>query len=258
MSRRSVNVLLVLGIAVLVGGVAYVLSSRQPDHYESIARLYFAKGAPPALQVLGPQFGEPDVKEEIKLATAAFDMNSLDVAIRTAKDYPILKMTPGEVAADVEARPVRDTLIVEVVATTSNGFVAAVLAKDYVTTYYKVKRERDTARALGVKRVLQSRYGSLSSVDQAGPRGQAIQDQIAQLDTLARVGTAGPQLIEEPRPSTIPVSPKPTQSAVFGALFGLAVGAGLVALRSGGRNRSDVDAARQMSARPASHGPPPP
>jgi uncharacterized protein involved in exopolysaccharide biosynthesis len=253
-----VNILLVVGIAVLVGGVAYVLSARQPDQYESTARLYFAKGAPPALQLLGPQFGEPDVKEEIKLATAALDMNSLDVAIRTSTDFPILKMTPGQVAANVEARPLQNTLVVEVVAQASNGFVAAVLAKDYVTTYYKIRRERDAGRALGVKKVLEQRLASLSPADRAGPRGAGLRETMSQLDTLAKVGTPGPQLIEEPRPSTVPAKPKPTQSAVFGALFGLAVGAGLVALRSGGRNRSDVDAARQMSARPASHGPPPP
>jgi hypothetical protein len=64
-------------------------------------------------------------------------------------------------------------------------------------------------------------------------------------------------VVEHARPSTVAVAPKSDRNALFAGLFGLAVGAGLVALRMGGRHRSDVEAARKVSARAGAQGPPP-
>jgi len=251
------NALLVVAIALLVGAVAYALSARQDKEYESTARLFFNKGAPTALLLLGPEFGQPDVDEQVQLSTAAIDMNSFDVADRTAKEHPILKMTPGEIASNVEASPIRETLIINLTARARNGFVAAVLAQSYVDSYLKLRRERDARQARGVQRALRARLARLPRADRAGPRGEALRDRIAAYSTLIRVGTAGPVQIESPRPSSVEAAPKSGRDALFGILFGLAVGAGLVALRAGGRSRSDVEAARRVSV-PARPGGTPP
>jgi uncharacterized protein involved in exopolysaccharide biosynthesis len=258
LTRIAGNILLAVIIGLFVGAVAYVVSSRQEKKYQSTTSLFFNKGAPTALLLLGPEFGQPDVDEQIALSTAAIDLNSFDVAVRTAKDFPILKMNAGQVAANVEATPIRETLIINVSALTPNGFLSATLAEDYVKSYLNVRRDRDAAQARGVKRALQARLARLPALDRQGPPGQSLRDRIATYDTLIRVGTAGPVIVQHAQPSSVAASPRAGRDGLFGGLFGLAVGAGLVALRSGGRNRSDVDAARQMSARPASHGPPPP
>jgi uncharacterized protein involved in exopolysaccharide biosynthesis len=255
-NRTVGNVMLALAIGLLVGAVAYAISARQPDQYEASTRLFFNKGAPTALLLLGPQFGQPDVDEEVALSTAAVEMNSLEIAERTAKDNPILKMTAGEVAANVEAAPIRETLIVELSALTDNGFVSATLAEAYVQAYFDVRRERDAKQARDVQRALQARLARLPAADRRSGPGHALRDQIASYNTLIRVGTAGPVVIEHARPSTTAVSPRPTRDALFGALFGLAVGAGLVALRSGGRDRSALEAARRVTSRGGSQGPP--
>jgi uncharacterized protein involved in exopolysaccharide biosynthesis len=242
---RVKNTLLVLAIGLAVGAVAYVLSAGQPTQYDSVARLYFAKGAPPALQVLGPQFGQPDVKEEIALATAVIDLKSTDIAVTTAKDNPTLHMPPGEIAANVQPQPVPGTLVVEVRARAANGFVAAALAKDYVNAYFKLKHQADARRARSVQAVVKRRLKTLPSSQRSKATVQLLRDQITALDTLASVGTAGPQVIEAPQPSFSPATPKPNRDALFGALFGLAVGGGLVALRSGRRDRGAIAHARE-------------
>jgi uncharacterized protein involved in exopolysaccharide biosynthesis len=257
MSKTASNVLLVAIIALFVGTVSYVISARKPEQYSATTRLFFNKGAPTALLFLGPQFGQPDVEEQVALSTAAIDVNSFDVAERTAKDFPILKMGPGEVASSIDALPVRETLIVEVTARTDNGFVAATLAEAYVKTYFNVRRDRDAAQARSVQRALQARLARLPTLERRGPRGEALREQIASYNTLIRVGTAGPVVIEHARPSSVAESPKPGRDAVFGGLFGVAVGAGLVALRrSGSKTRSDVEEARRVSARGGYYGPP--
>jgi uncharacterized protein involved in exopolysaccharide biosynthesis len=255
-TRMAGNILLVLAIGLLVGAVAYAVSAQQDKQYESKARLFFNKGAPTALLLLGPEFGQPDVEEEVALSTAAIDMNSFDVAERTARDYPILKMTPGAVAANVEASPIRETLIVEVRALTTNGFISARLAEAYVDSYIKVRRERDARQAREVQTALKARLARLPPADRRGPRSEQLRERIAAYNTLIRVGTAGPVVVEHARPSSAAVVPKSGRDALFGALFGLAVGAGLVALRAGGRHRSDVEAARKVSARGGAQGPP--
>ena len=256
MSRVAVNVLLVAAIALLVGAAAYAISSRQDKQYSSTTRLFFNKGAPTALLLLGPQFGQPDVEEQVALSTAAIEMNSLEVAERTAKDNPILKMNGGQVAANVEASPIRETLIVELTALTSNGFISAALAEAYVKAYFDVRRERDAKQASEVQKALEARLARMPAADRRGAAGGLLREQIASYGTLIRVGTAGPVVIEHARPSSVAVVPKSGRDAVFGGLFGLAVGAGLVALRSGGRNRSDVEAARRVATRGSAQGPP--
>ena len=254
--RSFANIALVLAITAFVGTVAYVLSSRQDEQFESVGRLAFPKGVPPALQILGPQFGQPDTKEEIALATAAFDVNSFDVALVTAREHPILKMNAGQIAADVNAEPIRETLVVEVTARAKNGFVASVLAQAYIDSYFKVRKDRDVQRAREVRKVVAARLRALPRAERNGGRGIALRDQLASLDALERVGSPGPQVIEVPRPSHTPVLPRPKRDALFGMLFGLAVGAGLVALRTNISSRGDLTAARDSGA--VAVGPAPP
>ena len=248
MTRSFTNIALVLAITAFVGTIAYVLSARQDDEFESVGKLVFPKGAPPALQVLGPQFGQPDTDEEIALATAALDLNSFDVAARTAKNTPILKMNAGQIADRVNAQPVRETLVVEVTARAGNGFVASVLAGSYIDAYFQLRKDRDAQRAREVRSIVVRRLASLPREQRQGGRGDALREQIAQLTLLERVGTAGPVVLEAPRPSATPVLPKPKRDAVFGMLFGLAIGTGLVALRTNIRGRGDLAAARKSGA----------
>jgi uncharacterized protein involved in exopolysaccharide biosynthesis len=243
------NAFLVFAIAAFVGAVAWAFSSSQEKEYGSSMQLEFSRLVSPELQSLGPVFAEPDIKEEVRLDTAARNVDSIDVADATAKRNPRFKMTGGEIASRVQASPIRGTLIVEVTAQAPNAFVAAVLVKSYVREYLDLRREQQGRRILTVQNALKKRLEALPKADKATFRGVGLRDQIATLGLIRRIGTGTPTVVQEPRINASPVKPKVQRDTMFGVLFGLAVGAGLVALRSGARSRAAVAAARAVAAR---------
>jgi uncharacterized protein involved in exopolysaccharide biosynthesis len=243
------NAFLVLAIAAFVGAAAWAFSSSQEKEYGSSMQLEFSRLVSPELQMLGPAFAEPDIKEEVRLDTAARGVDSVDVAEATARRNPRFGMSGGEIASRVKASPIRGTLIVEVTAEAPNAFVAAVLVKAYVREYLRLRREQEANRVLTVQHALKARLKALPKADKRSFRGAGLRDQIATLDVVRRVGTGVPTVIQEPRVESTVVKPKTQRDVTFGVLFGLAIGAGLVALRSQSRSRGAVAAAREAALR---------
>ena len=248
MSDTIRNVLLVLGIALSVGVAAWLFSSSQEEQYESSMQLLYGRLVSPELQLLGAQFAEPDVDEEVRLATEARALDSIDVAEATAKANPRLRMTGAEIASRVNPSPVRGSLVVRLVARAPNAFAATVLVRAYAQEFLRLRRQNERRGALRVEEALRKRFAALSAAEKASLPGVGLRNQIAALALLRRVGTGSPQIIEEPRVASSPVTPNTQRDVVFGVLLGLAVGVGLVALRSGGRGRDAVAAARRAGA----------
>lgn len=247
MTSPFARVLLVVLVAALVGGAAYAFSESQAQEYQAVTRLAYGEFLSPELRVLGPNFGEPSVDEETRIATAAAQVNSYDVALATAKDAPELGLGPRTIEALVNAEPVRGSLVVAVTATESMPEKANRLADAYVGSYRKLLRERERRGARQVERALERRLAGLPPGDKEGLRGAQLRDQISQLAVLGRVGTRSPQVIEKATASGSPAQPQTQRNVIFGVLFGLAVGIGLVALRSESRSRAAAAADRQAS-----------
>jgi uncharacterized protein involved in exopolysaccharide biosynthesis len=67
---------------------------------------------------------------------------------------------------------------------------------------------------------------------------------------LKRVGTGSPEVIESARASSVASEPQTLRNVLFGVIFGLLVGVGLVALRAQSRSRAAEQARERLSELP--------
>lgn len=240
--------LLVIAIACLAGAAALAFSSSQPKEYLAVSRFAFGRLLSPELQVLGAGFGEPDVEEDIRTLTESDIMNADEIAEATARAHPELGFTGGEIAGRVAAIPSRGTLVVDLRARASSPELAARLVTAYGEQYLELRRARERRQATAVQRVLQRRLARMSERERATLAGSNLQGHIDDLEVLRIRGTNNPQIIAGARASGAAVSPNTQRNVVFAVVLGLVVGVGLVALRSEGRSRSRVAAARRAAA----------
>lgn len=230
---------LVLIVALLVGAAAYAFSERQPEEFESAASLAYGRLLSPELLVLGPDFaGEPDIDDDVRLATETSRVNSFDVAAATERAVPELGYTAGQIAAMINATPVRGSLVVDITARAPSPKDAQRLAGAYARAYLRRVRDRERSGARRVERILRTRLDELPPGDREGVIGASLRNQISTLAVLSRVGSGSPQVIESPRATSVPAQPQTTRNVLFGLLFGLVVGVGLVALRPDSRTRA--------------------
>ena len=244
-----VRVLLVVVIACLAATAAYAFSSSQEKEYEAVERLGFSRILSPELQALGPEFAEPDVEEDIRMSTEAATVAANEVADATARAYPDLGYTGGQIASRVSAAPVRTSLILEVRARASSPQLAARLAAAYVEEYISLRRARERRQATAVERVLKPRLDRMNERERATLAGSNLQDRLSDLEVLRRNGSGIPKVVEGARASGTSVKPQTRRNVIFALVLGLVVGIGLVALRSEGRSRARVAAARRAAAR---------
>lgn len=236
--------LLVVFVALLVGGAAYAFSVSQPQEYQATTEFAYGQLLTPELQVLGSGFGEPDIDEDVRIATEAARVNSFDVAEATARAAPELGYSANQIAARVDASPDRGTLVVVLTATANSPEAAERLASAYSNQYLKLVRSGDRRRAMDVEDALRQRLRDLPIGDREGVIGAQLRDQISAVDLLTSVGGGSPAIIEGARASSAPANPQTTRNVLFGLLFGVAVGVGLVALRTETKGRATVTAAR--------------
>jgi len=248
MSRELVGLLargfLIVAVGILGAAAAFAFSESQERQYTATTQLGYGRLLSPELQVLGADFNEPDVDEDVRIATEAERLESFDVAVATATAEPQLDLTAGEIAGLTDAEPQRGTLVLALTAKSSSPQLAADLADGYARQYLRRIRSREQRRALLIEQVLQTRLRRLDEEVRAGPIGAALRNQVSAVNVLQEVGSGSPQIVERARASGLPVQPQTTRNVLFGLLFGLAVGIGLVALRSEGRARTAFSGAR--------------
>lgn len=240
------RIVLVIIVALLAALAGLAFSASQQKEYSSQLRLSFARFQSPEIQVLGPAFAPPQVDENVRIQTEADDVSSYDVAVATSKANPRLG-TPSAVASAVSVGPIRDTLVVTVAARASTARLAAQIANTYGEAYLALRKKREANQAKAAEAVLKRRYDNLPAAEKRGIQGGGLRDQINQLEVMRGVGTGNPQIILHARPSAAPASPDTTRNVVFGLLFGLVVGIGLVALRTESPARAAEAAARRAS-----------
>lgn len=239
--------LLVLMTAALVGAAAYLFSTSQSKEYVATSELGFSRLVSPELQVLGGDFSEPQIDADVRIATEAEGVNSFDVAVATARMSPTLGLRPGQIASRVDATPVRGSLVVRVTSTGETPDEAARIGDAYVTGYLSVRRDRERSRAATVESALRRRLATTPTAARKGPIGATIRNQLSAVGVLKRVGSGTPEVVETARASSVASQPQTTRNVLFGAVFGLLVGVGLVALRAQARSR-DANAARERLA----------
>jgi capsular polysaccharide biosynthesis protein len=227
----AIRVLLVAVIAALVGVAALVFSRGQEPQYSASTDLLVGSSVRPELAVLGPPFTGDGTDNAIRMNTVAAVAGSHAVAESTARAKPDLRYDGDEIAARVTVAALPQSQVLRITATGPSAAKAAELVTTYRQQYLAAERDRERRNATRVQASVQQRFDNLPRSDQKGTLGAALRNQIAALRELARVG-ALPQVIDPLRASTAPSAPKTGRNVLFGLLFGLAVGIGLVALRS--------------------------
>lgn len=241
---------LVLVVAACVGLAAFVLSSRQETEYEASTRLLF-DDTRPELQVLGAGFGDDPTDTAVRMANEAAAMESFTLARRVARDAPELGLEAGEVDDAVVATPVRGTEIVELTATASAPDRAQALAEAYRDAYVRDRRQEERRRARAAYEALDDRLDDLPPEEQVGAAGATLRQQLGALDVLREVGSGTPEVVSPAREPTSATAPQTGRNVLFGLLFGLLLGVGLVALRGELGRRSPAAPARRRRARSA-------
>jgi capsular polysaccharide biosynthesis protein len=224
--------LLVAVIAAAVGVAALLFSRAQPTRYQAVAKVSFSSSARPELQILGSAFVRTATDVGAFTATNAQIMSSYRVARDVARDRPELRLSPDEVDARVAVAPLGNTEVIQISAWGDTPTAARRLTDAYVTVFRAWYRERERTRARAVRRALRDRYETFSRSQRRSETGAAVRNQLTTLNVLEEVGSGSPDLIEGAHGSGVPEQPKTRRNVLFGVLFGLAVGIGLVALRA--------------------------
>ena len=227
----AVRVLLVAVVATAAALSALLLSKQQEPVYEATTELLIGASVRPELQILGPPFTGDGTENEIRMSTEAELANSHLIAQRTARSARELGMNADEVDAGVTAAAVGETQVLKISATGTSRERAERLLSAYRAMYLSTRRARQRKRAAAVADALERRLARLSPDDAAGPMGASLRNQLNALEALEEVG-GGPEVVDVVRASSEPTSPKTGRNVLFGLLFGLALGVGLVALRS--------------------------
>ena len=249
-----IRILLVAVVAGLVGVAALVFSKGQEPQYSASTDLLIGSSVRPELAVLGPPYTGDGTDNAIRMNTVAAVAGSHAVAASTARAKPDLGYDADQVAAHVSVAPVPQSQVLRITATGPSAAKAAALVTAYRQKYLDAEGARERRSAKRVQASVQQRFQDLPRSDQKGQLGASLRNQIAALRELARVGTL-PQVVDPLRASSAPSAPKTGRNVLFGVLFGLAVGIGLVALRSElGKRGGDVRPRRRFESERAENG----
>lgn len=243
------RVLLVLVVAALAGAAAIGFSAQQPKEYQAGMQFQFGQLLSPELSLLGPDFGTPDVDEEVYINTEAAGLNSDDVGDATARRHPELGYTAGEINGRTVAAANRTTLIIDLRSRADSPQRAARLVAAYGEQYLALRRGRERKQAANAQAVLRESLRRVPREERGTLRAATLQNKIADLQVLKETGSGNPKVITTARASSAKVQPQTARNVVFALLFGLAIGIGMVALRSENRSRARRAAARRVAAR---------
>jgi capsular polysaccharide biosynthesis protein len=221
----AIRAVLIALLAAIVGTAAYVLSERQPERYDASIRLSYAAG--PDRQALG--LADP-TDNTVRLNTEAAALESYDLAVATSRATPGLGLSADEVADRVSAAALPESQVVQLVASGATAQEAVQLLEAYRDQYLQRRRRRDRAEAREAERALRARLSDIPRSERNGALAGALRLQLGALAVVRRVGTGIPQPLEAVRRPTEASAPQTRRNTLFGVLFGLAAGIGLVAM----------------------------
>jgi succinoglycan biosynthesis transport protein ExoP len=228
-SLRRHAVLIVI-VALLVGGLAALgLSQRDPE-YRATAQVLFA---PPGIElaIIGadtPQSNNTDRQAATNVAIVEAGAIAR-VAARRLGD-----VSTRALRSSMTIDSASDSDVVDVTASAKSTAEAQRRADTYAATVVDQRRALQARRARLVRRGVQQELDALSRRLRRSGEGARLREQIFELDTLERHGTGSPSVVQRAADATERVD-NPRQLTALALLFGLLLGAALALLR----DRSD-------------------
>jgi capsular exopolysaccharide synthesis family protein len=221
------HAILIAVTALLVGGIAALLLSRQSAQYSATSQVVFST---PSEELGIISTGTPPLAPSTRSgATNVSEVQAGNVVAGAARRLGDISASDLRSKMTIAAAST-DSDVVDITASGGSEAEAARRADAYAQTVVGMQRQTERKRAQKVASDLQRRLDNLSTRMQRSGEGTNLRDQIFQLQTLARYGSGSPRLIQHGAEDTKRTD-NPTQLIVLGILFGLLVGAALALLR---------------------------
>lgn len=214
--RRRIIVVVVSLISVPL--IAYLVSSTQEKMYTATATLLFEQGEEAAF----------DATREVATNQALAELPA--VAVEAAED-----LGDGVAVSDVldsvsagGSDEMANLVLIE--ATTESPALSARIANAYSRAYIEFRREADRAQVSKSIELIEQSLAELSPSEEEGSRGDALREQLNQLEVERALRTGGTDLVQPASPPSEPSSPKVSRNVLVGFVLGLLLAAGLAAL----------------------------
>jgi capsular polysaccharide biosynthesis protein len=236
---------LILLFALIVGGIAFVVSDSREREYSATTKLLF-DGSTPEQRATGLTNNSDE--EERAIVNNVIQVGSFDIARRTAAALDDRQYDADEIDRRVDQTAERGADIVIIEARAPSKGDASKIVKEYRHQF--IRRAQEVVRSRAQRRIagLEAALRDLSPRLRDGRRGDAIRDALAALTIVSRTG-GEPVVVEGVRASDGPVSPNVVRDTLFGLLFGAILGVGLIALR-GATTRTSQPSGYRANGRP--------
>jgi succinoglycan biosynthesis transport protein ExoP len=220
--RRSWWIIVV--IALISAGGAYVLSKRKPKVYSASAALLFQNSH------LDEQlFGNQVITNNDPAREAATNQSLVGLPTVSKLVAAQLHIPTSTVAGAVQVGSDAQSDVLTVTATASDPKLAADIANAYVAQYINFRQAADQSQLKQAQAYLQSSLSAIPAAQQNSPTAQRLQAKSQELTLLAKLQTGNAEVVQTASPSNSPVSPNPSRDALIGLVLGLLVGVALVA-----------------------------
>jgi succinoglycan biosynthesis transport protein ExoP len=211
-------------IALISAGGAYVLSNRKPKVYSATASLLFQNSH------LDEQlFGNQVITNTDPAREAATNQSLVGLPTVARLVAAQLHVPTATVTGAVQVGSDAQSDVLSVTATASDPRLAAAIANAYVAQYINFRQSADQSQLKQAQAYIQSSLSAIPSAQQNSATAQRLQAKSQELTLLAKLQTGNAEVVQTATPSNSPVSPNPSRDAMIGLILGLLVGVALVA-----------------------------
>jgi succinoglycan biosynthesis transport protein ExoP len=212
---------------VVVGAAAFGISELQQKEYSATASLLF-RNPGYAEDLFGTSSTITSSDPTREAATNEKLVGLKVVGVRAARRLPGLD--PDEVSSMISVSSEGEADVVSVTATSDSAAQSRLVANTFARQFIAFRTETERSKLVEAKVLAEEEFDRLSSIQQEGPRGQALSRGAEKLGILASLQTGNAELVQPAELPTSPSSPKPLRNALLGAILGLLLGTGLAFL----------------------------
>lgn len=208
---------LILGITVACGVLAFVLSSTRTKSYEASAKVVFGNlDVQQAVTQQNSQSSEP----ERDAATRVLVATSSSVAERAQKDLKT-DVAPEVLASSVAVEAEPNANVLNFTASSDNAETAAAIANAFAKEYIAFEKASTLERIAAAQKSYRAR---LQTLQPGSVEYTETQQSLSRLADLKDIGLSDSEIISAAEPPSTPSSPKPKRDALLGLIVGALLG----------------------------------
>jgi polysaccharide biosynthesis transport protein len=219
---------IVLGLAIVCGGIAFALTARQPKQYQATAELVFR---PSQLELSlfngtvngGTGDATRDSATDVLLASTS------EVADRAAASLGG-GLTGGAVRSHVTVASAGQSNVVNITATDSQPARAAELANAWARAFVSYRTATERTEIDQATHQLRAQLAGMTRAERNSFTGETLGQRLQDLGLLRTVNSGGAQIIQTASAPSSPSGPKTTRNTLLAAAVGLLLGVAVAIL----------------------------